>query len=268
MGKTKTAFVSETKEVEKTSAEKYAEKKAKREAELAKNQPKVEEVEDKEEIKEPKVEEKEEEVKQVQKSKKEIVEKVRGKKYLEAKAKINKANLYNLPEAIKIIKDVSYSGFDGTMEIHIVVKKTGVNLNVTLPFSAGKSKKIEVADEKTLEKLKTGKVDFDVLLATPDMMPKLVSFARILGPKGLMPNPKNGTIIKTAKDADKFGGNTINIKTEKEAPLIHTSFGKVSQKDEELVKNAETILEKLGGSKTILRAFVKSTMSPSVKIVI
>ena len=268
MGKTKTAFVSETKEVEKTSAEKYAEKKAKREAELAKNQPKVEEVEDKEEIKEPKVEEKEEEVKQVQKSKKEIVEKVRGKKYLEAKAKINKANLYNLPEAIKIIKDVSYSGFDGTMEIHIVVKKTGVNLNVTLPFLAGKSKKIEVADEKTLEKLKTGKVDFDVLLATPDMMPKLVSFARILGPKGLMPNPKNGTIIKTAKDADKFGGNTINIKTEKEAPLIHTSFGKVSQKDEELVKNAETILEKLGGSKTILRAFVKSTMSPSVKIVI
>lgn len=266
MGKTKTAFVSETKEVEKTSAEKYAEKKAKREAEIAKNQPKVEAVGDEEETKEPAAEEIKEEVKQVQKSKREIVEKVRSKKYLEAKSKINKSNVYKIADAVKLIKEASYSKFDGTMEMHLVVKKTGVNINITLPFSAGKSKKIEVADEKTLEKLKTGKVDFDVLLATPDMMPKLVGFARILGPKGLMPNPKNGTIIKTIKDADKFGGNTINIKTEKEAPLIHTSFGKVSQKNEELVKNAETILAKLGGSKTIIRAFVKSSMSPSVKI--
>jgi len=266
MGKTKTAFVSETKEVEKTSAEKYAEKKAKREAEIAKKEPKLEVVENKEEIKKSVVEETKEEVKQVQKSKKEIIEKVRGKKYLEAKAKINKANLYNLPEAIKIIKDVSYSGFDETMEIHLVVKKTGVNMNLALPFSTGKQKKIEVATEATLEKLKTGKIDFDVLLATPDMMPKLVMYAKLLGPKGLMPNPKNGTIIKSSKEAEKFSGNSLQLKTEKEAPLIHTSFGKVSQKSEELAKNAETILEKVGGGKTILRAFIKSTMSPSIKL--
>jgi len=266
MGKTKTAFVSDVEEVKKTSAEKYTEKKARKEAEMAKNEPKVEISKTKEEIKEPVVEEVKEEVKEVQKSKREIVEKIRGKKYLEAKAKINKTNFYKLPEAIKIVKEVSYSGFDGTMEIHLVVKKVGVNLNVVLPFSAGKQKKIEVADDKTLEKLKTGKIDFDVLLALPEMMPKLVVFAKLLGPRGLMPNPKNGTIIKSIKDADKFGGNTINIKTEKEVPLIHTTFGKVSQKDEELIKNAETILDKLGGSKTILRAFVKSTMSPSVKL--
>jgi len=266
MGKTKTAFVSEVEEVQKTSAEKYAEKKAKKEAEMAKNKPSVEISKTEEETKEPVAEEVKEKVKEVQKSKREIVEKIRGKKYSEAKSKINKSNLYKLPEAVKIIKEASYSKFDGTMEIHLVVKKVGVNLNVTLPFSAGKQKKIEVADDKTLEKLKTGKIDFDVLLALPEMMPKLVVFAKLLGPRGLMPNPKNGTIIKSTKDAYKFGGNTINLRTEKEAPLVHTSFGKVSQNNEELIKNAETILEKLGGSKTILRAFMKSSMSPSVKI--
>ncbi|MEK7168907.1 MAG: 50S ribosomal protein L1, partial [Patescibacteria group bacterium] len=91
---------------------------------------------------------------------------------------------------------------------------------------------------------------------------------RLLGPKGLMPNPKNGTVIKSEKDADKFKGNLITLKTERDAALIHTSFGKVSQKTEELVKNTEVILNALGGSKTITRAFMKSTMSPSVKLAI
>lgn len=255
MGKTKTAFVAGTEEVEKTSAEKYAEKKAKREQEKA-QEIVPEKIQEEEQEKEP----------EIVKQKKETVEKQRGKKYLEAKAKINKSNTYKISDAIKLVKETSYSKFDGTMEMHLVVKKTGVNVNVTLPFSPGKEKRVEFADEKTLEKLKKGKIDFDVLLTTADMMPKLVMFAKLLGPRGLMPNPKNGTIIKTAKDKEKFGGNTINLKTEKETPLIHTSFGKVSQKDEELVKNLETILDKLGGSKTIIRAFIKSTMSPSVKI--
>lgn len=264
MGKTKTAFVSDTVKEEQTSAEKYALKKAKREAEMAKQNPTTEVVSHAE--KEEKIEEPKNETQETSKVKKEIVEKQRGKKYLEAKTKINKSNSYKLLDAIKLVKETSYSKFDGTMEMHLVVKKTGVNLNVTLPFSTGKQKRIEFADEKTLEKLKLNKIDFDVLLATADMMPKLVMFAKLLGPKGLMPNPKNGTIVKSEKDIQKFGGNTINIKTEKEAALIHTSFGKVSQKDEELVKNAETIIEKLGGSKTIIRGFVKSTMSPSVKL--
>lgn len=262
MGKTKTAFVSETKVEGKTSAEKYAEKKAKREAEKAKATPQ-------EEVKEIATDEKVEEVIETPVApvkKQETTEKQRGKKYLESKSKINKQVFYKLPEAIKLVKEASYSEFDGTMELHLVLKKSGTNVNCTLPFSAGKQKKIEIADEKTIEKLKAGKIDFDVLLATADMMPKLVMFARLLGPKGLMPNPKNGTVIKSEKDAQKFGGNTINLKTEKEAPLLHTSFGKVSQKDEELIKNAETIINTLGGSKQIVRAFMKSTMSPSVKL--
>ncbi len=105
-----------------------------------------------------------------------------------------------------------------------------------------------------------------MLLATADMMPKLVPFAKVLGPKGLMPNPKNGTLVKSAKDAEKFGGNSISLKTEREAPLMHTSFGKVSQKDSELKENLEAILKALGGSKQIIKGYIKSTMSPAVKI--
>lgn len=262
MGKTKTAVLSGAPEVKKTSAEEYAEKKAKKAAMMAKDQP-VKEVAKEEVIKETVEEVVEEAPHRVTK---EIVEKVRGKKYLESKGKVSRTTLYKLEDAIKAIKESTYSKFDGTMELHLVVKKTGVNQQVTLPFSTGKQKKIEIADDKTLAKLKEGKIDFDLLLASSEMMPKLAMFARLLGPKGLMPNPKNGTVIKSEKDIDKFKGNSISIRTEREQPLIHTAFGKVSQKNEELVKNAESIIDALGGSKTIIRAFMKSTMSPSVKI--
>jgi large subunit ribosomal protein L1 len=239
MGKTKTAILTGEVTAKKTSAEEYAEKKAKKAAQIDKqslplrgeNQPKVatvEEVVNKEEvITEAPKEAQEEAPKRVEK---EIVEKVRGKKYVESKAKVSKATNYKLEDAVKAVKEATYSKFDGTMELHLVVKKQGTTAQVTLPFSTGKVKKIEIADEKTLAKLKEGKVDFDLLLATADMMPKLAMFARLLGPKGLMPNPKNGTVIKSEKDAEKFKGNLITLKTEREAALIHTSFGKVSQK--------------------------------------
>jgi len=197
--------------------------------------------------------------------KREIVEKVRGKKYIEAKAKIDRNKSYKISDAIKLVKDSSYSAFDGTMEAHLIVKKIGVSANVTLPYRGGKAKKIEVASDETIKKLQAGKVDFDVLLATADFMPKLVAFAKILGPRGLMPNPKTGTLIKSEKDADKFSANTLNLKTEKIAPLIHTTFGKVSQKDSELEENLEAILKGIGKLQ-IVRVFIKSSMSPSVKI--
>src|SRR5579859_4577143 len=199
------------------------------------------------------------------KTKKVIVEKIRGKKYKETKAKITSSKSYSLDEAIKLLKELNNTKFDQTFELHLVVKKTGLSVNVNLPHSGGKVKKIEVADDETIKKLESGKVDFDVLLATADFMPKLVKYARILGPKGMMPNPKNGTLIKSAADAKKFSGNTKTIKTEKEAPLVHTSFGKLSQKDSELIENANVLLDALN-RKQIVRAYMKSTMSPSVKI--
>lgn len=197
---------------------------------------------------------------------KKVVEKIRSKKYQEAKAKIELGKAYPVKDAVKLVKETSYSKFDGTVELHLMVKKTGTNVQVTLPHTAGREKKIEIADDATIDKLKTGKIDFDVLIATPDMMPKLVPFARILGPKGLMPNPKNGTLVPDPKKAKGFSAGTMTLKTEKEAPLIHTVIGKVSQADSELAENMEAIFKALGGAKQIVRAFVKSTMSPSVKL--
>ncbi len=191
--------------------------------------------------------------------------KLRSKKYKEAKSQVDRSKFYSIEEAIKIIKKCSYSKFDGTMELHIIVKKENLNVQATLPHSAGKAKKVEIADDSTIENLKKGKINFDILLATADMMPKLVSFAKILGPKGLMPNPKTGTIIKSKKDAEKFSGNSISLKTEKSQPVMHTVVGKVSQSEKELSENIESVLEAIT-KKQILKAYLKSTMSPSVKL--
>jgi len=210
----------------------------------------------------------EETAKEEEKAKKAKAPKVRGKKYTEAKAKVNPTKLFPLKEALGLVKETSYSSFDGAVELHLVVKKTGTSARVTLPHSAGKEKKVEIASDETIKKLTDGKIDFDVLLATPEMMPKLVPFARLLGPKGLMPNPKNGTLISDVKKAAGFSGNTISVKTEKEAPLIHTVVGRVSQKEGELLENAEAIFKALGGTKQIIRAYAKASMGPSVKIAI
>ncbi|MBU0572361.1 50S ribosomal protein L1 [Patescibacteria group bacterium] len=191
--------------------------------------------------------------------------KVRGKKYIEAQTKVNKTKLYPLTEAIKLVKETSYSTFDGTINLHVVVKKAGISANALLPHSTGKEKKIEVAKESTIKKLEKGNVDFDILLATADMMPKLVPFAKILGPKGLMPNPKTGTLIKDIKEANKFSANKINLKTEKKAPLIHTPVGKVSSKEKDLSENIEAVLNGIG-KRQIIKAYLAPTMGPSVKV--
>jgi len=192
--------------------------------------------------------------------------KVRSKKYKEAKSKVDKAKTYPIADAIKLAKETSYSNFDGSIELHLVVKKIGTSANVTLPHQAGKAKKVEIADDKTIEKLTSGKIDFDILLATPEMMPKLVPFARILGPRGLMPNPKNQTLITDSKKAPNFSANSLSLKTEKEAPLIHTVVGKVSQNEAELVANSEAIFKALGKDKQIVKAYAKASMGPSIKI--
>ena len=218
------------------------------------------------EAEEPIVTETNTEGKIVKKGEKRIVEKIRGKKYVESKKKFDNIKVYSVTDAIKIVKDTSYSKFDGTIELHMIVKKAGISAQVILPHQAGKTKKIEVATDETIEKLKSDKIDFDILVATTEMMPKLVPFARLLGPKGLMPNPKNGTLVPDAKKAQSFSAGTVALKTEKEAPLVHTVIGKVSQDTKELSENLEAIFKAFGGSKQIDKAYIKATMGPSVKV--
>lgn len=271
MGKTKTSFVEGVTAEKKTSAEAYREKKE-RQATTAKIH--IAGLKGGQRIKTIEAEILPEDTKIEEPSfagptshKATRAPRLRGKKYQSVKVKIEAGKKYSLSEAIKLVKATSYSAFDGTIETHLVVKKTGLSAQVTLPYSAGKEKKIEIADAETLKKLAKGKIDFDILLATPEMMPKLIPFAKILGPKGLMPNPKNGTIVKSVKEAAKFSGKTLSLKTEKEAPLVHTVIGKVSQKDTELLANLEAILGALG-EKQIMRGYLKATMGPSVKVAI
>lgn len=269
MGKTKTAMISGGAEEKKTSKEAYLEKKQKQ-AEKAKLDEKGKGAVSKvglkggERIKvieaEPVVVE---EVANEEEAKK--GPRVRGKKWQEAREKIGVEKKYSVEEAIKLAKETSYSKFDGSVELHLVVKKKGSSFKVSLPHSTGKSKRVVVADKKVIEDLKKGKIDFDVLLSTPDMMKELVPFAKILGPKGLMPNPKNGTIIKTKKDAEKFSADDIVLKTEKKQPVIHTTVGKVSLDANKLEENIEEIL-KVIGRKQIIKASVSPTMGPGIKL--
>jgi large subunit ribosomal protein L1 len=189
----------------------------------------------------------------------------RSKKYIDAKKKVDATKTYDAKKAIELIKETSYSSFDGTIEVHITCKKVGYTAKVSLPHSTGQEKKVEFADENTIKKLKDGKIDFDVLLATKDMMPKLVAFAKLLGPRGLMPNPKSGTLVNDKKEANKFSIDALVLKTDKAVPVIHASIGKVSMDDKKIEENLDAVIDAVG-KRNIVRAHIAATMSPSVKL--
>lgn len=190
----------------------------------------------------------------------------RSKKYLSVKMKIVSDQAYSLSEAINLLKETSLSSFDGKTEAHLVTTKTGIKGEVSLPHFESKAKRIEIASNETLKKIETGKIDFDVLIATPAFMANLVKYAKTLGPKGLMPNPKDGTISENpAEAAKKFEKASLNFKTEANAPLIHTVFGKISQKENELEANLKALIQAIG-PRNIKKAVIKSTMGPGIKI--
>ncbi|MDH7475886.1 MAG: hypothetical protein QHH09_00240 [Microgenomates group bacterium] len=190
----------------------------------------------------------------------------RGKKYQEIKKKIDKNKKYSLKEAIDFLKKNRTAKFDESVEIHLNVDQVGLKGEVELAKPTGKTLRIKIVDDKVLSDIEKGKIDFDLLITHPSYMPKLAKFAKVLGPKGLMPNPKAGTISPHPEAVlKKFSSGVLRWKTESKFPLIHQMIGKISFDEKDLVKNIELFIKSVGKSH-IQAAFVKSTMSPSLKL--
>lgn len=205
-------------------------------------------------------------------AKKQKKAKVRSKRYVEAASLVDKTKLYSTPEAIALVKRTSMTKFDGTVEIHINLNpqtlgdKKDLRGSVSLPHGTGKEVKVVVADDAVLAEIESGKIHFDILVAHPTMMAKLAKVARVLGPKGLMPNPKNGTVSPDPeKRAKELSQGQVNFKTEPDQPIIHMIVGKVSFDDKKLSQNIEAVLKAVGSSK-ISRATLTATMGPGVKL--
>jgi len=193
---------------------------------------------------------------------------VRGKKYLSSKKKIDVLKFYPLKEAIKLVKETSFSKFDGKIEAHLSVIDTGNLGEITFPHLEVGTKRIQLLDDKILAELKEGKINFDILIATTTTMPKLLPFARILGPKGLMPNPKNGTLTDKPEEAiKKLAVAKTIIKTESKSPVVHIIVGKVSQLEKELEANINELIKVVKAPK-IKKMVLSATMGPGVKVLI
>ncbi len=213
-------------------------------------------------------------------------------------AKVEKNKIYSLDEAIQLVKDTSTVKFDASVEIHvhtgIDVKKSDqqIRATVALPHGTGKTKKVAAfvnadkrkeAEEAGADVLygeediaiikETGKFDFEVAVATPDMMPKLAVIARILGPRGLMPSPKTNTVTEKVGDAIRaLKKGTITFKTDDTAN-VHTVVGKVSFTNEQLKENTQTFMEALRRAKpaSTKGIFLKTitltaSMGPGIKL--
>ena len=220
----------------------------------------------------------------------------RGKKYTELRKDLDRSKMYSLEEAIKKVKKLSYSKFVGTLELHMDIKvpkekdAKSIKGSVSLPHSTGNQDiKIAVFTEDKVDEakkagadfvgldnlikdVKDGKIDFDVAIASPSVMPKIAVLGKELGPKGLMPNPKTGTVtddIKSTIEEYKKGKQTFTCDS---SGVIHMAVGKLDMDDEMLIENvheAVKAIELAVGKnyvQTINKLHLAPTMGPSVKV--
>ena len=221
-----------------------------------------------------------------------------GKKYVEASKKIDKNQLYSVDEAVLLVKETCVTSFDSTIEVaiklNIDAKKTDQNLrgSFVLPNGTGKTKKIlviakgeaaqaakdagadYVGDKDMIDKIaKENWFSYDVIVATPDMMPELGKIGKILGPKGLMPNPKTGTVtndvVKAIEDINK---GMVAFKNDSNGN-IHTIIGKASFDNAKLAENLRYVVNTVAKMKpaSVKGVFINnialtSTMGPSIKL--
>jgi large subunit ribosomal protein L1 len=223
-----------------------------------------------------------------------------GKKYLAAAAKVDHDREYNPQEAIALVKETSITRFDSTVELHI---RLGVDPRhadqqvrnvVVLPHGTGKAVRVVVFaegdgaslaresgadyvadDDEMIKKIQNGWTDFDIAIATPDMMGKVGRLGRVLGPRGLMPNPKAGTVV-SAEDIPRVVNETkagrVEFRVDKTSNL-HVSIGKVSFNENQIYENMTALMEAVKKARPasskgtyIRRVTLTTTMGPGIKV--
>lgn len=208
-----------------------------------------------------------------------------GKKYLDAAKKVDSNKLYSVAEAMKLVKEISYANFDATVDVaynlSVDPKQADQQIrgSIVLPNGTGKTQTVVVfaegpqadqakaagadfvGSDDLVEKIQGGWLDFDVVVATPMMMAKVGRLGRILGPKGLMPNPKTGTVTMDIEKAVKnVKAGQVEYRVDRQA-AIHTPIGKVSFTEDQLVENFDALRD------VILRARPASAKGQYIKSV-
>ena len=224
--------------------------------------------------------------------------KKRSKKYTEAVSKVEKGKVYTVEEAVKLVKETSITKFDGTVEValrlNLDTKKADQQLRgaIVLPKGTGKTNRVVViakgdaatkakeagadfvGDMDLLQKIeKENWFEFDTMIATPDMMPLLGKLGRVLGPKGLMPNPKTGTVtMDPAKAVEEAKSGRVEYRTDSFGN-VHAVIGKVSFTEDELKENLEAFVQNIIKIRPtsvkgdyIKNITITSTMGPGIKV--
>ena len=221
----------------------------------------------------------------------------KGKRYVESAKLVNKSTAYDVNEAINLVEQTAKAKFDETVELHVRLGVDGRNADqqvrgvVVLPHGTGKKVKVfvlakgdnadiaekagadVVGGEEMVAKIQQGWLDFDVCVTTPDMMPIVGRVAKILGPKGLMPNPKSGTVTtNVAKAIADIKAGKVEYRLDKQN-IIHVRIGKVSFGAERLLNNLTTVMDAIVKAKPasakgvyLKSVYVATTMGPSVKL--
>jgi len=220
-----------------------------------------------------------------------------SRRHQENQTKTKNIVFSNLDEAIKVLKETSTAKFDETVELHANLNidpkyaDQQLRTTVTLPHGVGKSIKIAVLTNENniseaqaggadivgtddlIEQISQGQIDFDLLIATPDMMPKLAKLGRVLGPKGLMPSPKSGTVSTTLTETlTDFKKGKFEYKADKTG-VVHVSFGKSSFTEPQLVENLTSLYQSIEQNrpsgvkgKYFKKIFICTSMGPSIQL--